>query len=215
LELFLLLLTLLFLGELLFVLLFSLSLKEWQVSIDDIEQEIAKRDKIVSSALSQQAERILTREDDVALKGSVFLTRDMLTVLVLESLSKTEINQSNFVQRSSMVRKFNSVTDTDVVELEVIVKKARLVDQLDGLENLDANLQASLIGEGFVPLEEVVFKSFAELVLDDVRPHLFLNFGNHFLFLSLWILRRFLDSFSGDECRVSDEALSLCVSFRE
>jgi len=180
------LLTLLFLGELLFVLLFSLSLEEWQVSIDNIEQEIAKRDKIVSSALGQQAERILTSEDDVALEGSVFLTSDMLTVLVLESLSKTEINQSNFVQRSSMVRKFRSVTDTDVVELEVIVNKARLVDQLDGLKKLDANLQASLIGEGFVPLEEVVFKSFAELVLDDVRPNLFLKFSHHFLFIVLW-----------------------------
>jgi len=145
----------------------------------------------------------------------VLLARDVDAVLVVESLSKPEVDHSDLVQRFSMVRELSSVTDTDVVELEVIVNKARLVDQLDGLKKLDANLQASLIGEGFVPLEEVVFKSFAELVLDDVRPHLFLNFGNHFLFLSLWILRRFLDSFGGDECRVSDEALSVCVSFRE
>ena len=116
----------------------------------------------------------------------MLLARDVVAVFVVESLSKPEVDHSDLVQRFSMVRELSSVTDTDVVELEVIVEEPRLVDQLDGVKELDANLEGCLLGEGLVPLEEVVLKSFAELVLDDVRPNLFLKFSHHLLFIVLW-----------------------------
>jgi len=67
-----------------------------------------------------------------------------------------------------VVWKLSSVSDDNVVELEIVVKEPRLMDEFDGFEQLDANLKSGLLAEGLVSLEEVVLESPSEFVLDNI-----------------------------------------------
>ena len=168
LELLLLLLSLLLFAQLLIVLLVFVSLEEWKVSVDDVNQEVAEGDQIVPSALGQQVEGVLTGEDDVALEGSMLLHLDVVAVSVVVSLGKPKVDHSDLVQGSVVIRELSSVTNDNVVQLQIVVQEARLVDHLYGVKELDANLEGGLLGESLVSLEEVVLEGPSELVLDDV-----------------------------------------------
>ena len=72
--------------------------EEWKVTIDRVEQEVAERNQIVSSALGQQVECVSAGEDDVALESALLLHWDVLAVRVVVFLSEAKINYSNFMK---------------------------------------------------------------------------------------------------------------------
>ena len=96
------------------------------------------------------------------------------------------------MQRSCVVRKLSSVSDDNVVKLEVVVKEPRLMDELDGFEKLDADLKGGLLAEGLISLEEIVLECSSEFVLDNVRPNFSLKFSDHLFLIILRFLGRFL-----------------------
>jgi hypothetical protein len=102
--------------------------KERKITIDCVKQEIAKRNEVVSSALGEQVESVLTGEDDVSFESSLFLHWDMLAVRIIVLLSKPKINDSNVMKRLCVILMFFCITDHDVVKLEIVVEEARIMD---------------------------------------------------------------------------------------
>jgi len=186
--------------------------EEWQVTVDGVKQEVAKRNEVISSALSQQIESVSTGEDDVTLESSLLLHWDMLTVRIVVFLSETEINDSDFVKGFCVVLVFLSVTDHDVVKLEIVVEEAGVMDQFQRVQKLDSNLEYGLLGEGLCSLEQVVLEGLTELILDNIRPNLSFQFFNLSLNLAGILLLYFLNQILVDwEPFVGDQKLALVV----
>ena len=70
----------------------------------------------------------------------MLLHLNVIAIGVMESLGKTEIDNSDLVQRSVVVWKLSSVANNNVVKLEIVVEEPRLVDHLDGVQQLNSNL---------------------------------------------------------------------------
>tara|TARA_B100000780_G_C21057327_1_gene424843 strand:+ start:416 stop:967 length:552 start_codon:yes stop_codon:yes gene_type:complete len=136
----------------------------------------------------------------------------MLTVRIVVFLSETEINDSDFVKGFCVVLVFLSVTDHDVVKLEIVVEEAGVMDQFQRVQKLDSNLEYGLLGEGLCSLEQVVLEGLTELILDNIRPNLSFQFFNLSLNLAGILLLYFLNQILVDwEPFVGDQKLALVV----
>ena len=83
----------------------------------------------------------------------------MISVFIWEFLGKSEINYSNFMESFWVIFMFLSVTNNDVIKLKIIVEEARVVDGLQGVQELDTDLKNSFFSESFVSFKEIIFKS--------------------------------------------------------
>ena len=82
----------------------------------------------------------------------------MISVFIWEFLGKPEINYSNFMESFWVIFMFLSVTNNDVIKLKIIVEEARVVDGLQGVQELDTDLKNSFFSESFVSFKEIIFK---------------------------------------------------------
>lgn len=108
--------------------------------------------------MSFHVEGVLTGEDHVSLEKLLLLLDDVLTVWLHVLLDKAKINDSDLVKRVSNLSEVWGIADEDVVELKVVEGVTCFMDHLEGINELDAGLEYSLLGEWLVLLEQVVLE---------------------------------------------------------
>ena len=89
----------------------------------------------------------------------------MLSIFVQIFLAEPKVYQSDFVKIFVVVS-----AHQDVVWLEIVEEVATIVESLDTLDQLKAYLYGCLFCEDAVV--EVVFQSFSQFFLDNIRPNL-------------------------------------------
>lgn len=140
---------------------------EGQCAVQHVYHEVAKRDEVVSAAEGPEIERVYRRKDEVALEQLLVFLLHVLALWVKVLFGDAEVDQVDVVQLLIV-----AVTDENVVGLEVVEQVATLMNGLDLLQNLDANLHGALLGKGLAPDREVVLESFPEPLLHYIGPNL-------------------------------------------
>lgn len=77
------------------------------------------------------------------------------------------------------------IPDQNVVQFNVVECVARVVDQLDLFQQLEANLVAAGWAEGLIARKQVTLKGLPQLLLDDVGPDLVVKGLHHFVLAQL------------------------------
>ena len=104
--------------------------EELQIAVDDVKKQVAKAHQVVAPALREQVEGILAREDHVALEVTLALLFYMLLACFIdEPLDEAKVYDTDPVLRVLIVRFVAALADEDVVQLEVVVGEAGLVDE--------------------------------------------------------------------------------------
>jgi len=83
------------------------------------------------------------------------------------------------VKRKHIICHIDGISDQNIVKLEVVEDVTTLMDELQLIKQLDANLEHCLLGEWLVPFEQVILQSVSKFLLDDVRPDLTLELSHN------------------------------------
>ena len=90
--------------------------KEREVTIDQINEQVAQTDEVVSPALREQIERVLARKNHVALKVPLLALLDVLPCgWINVPLDKAKVNYSYPVQGVFVIRLIAALADQYIV----------------------------------------------------------------------------------------------------
>ena len=148
-------------------------------------------------------------ENQVTLKESFFGSLDVLSLFIYVLYCQSKVDNLYLMQEVFVVAELRRVPDQNVVQLDVVERVACVVDQLDLLQQLQANLVTAGRREGLVTREQVALQGLSQLFLNDVGPDLVVK-GLHHLVLAQ--LGEVLDV---PELSVEDEGLALGVGLNE
>lgn len=105
--------------------------KEYEVAIDQVQEEVNQRNQVVSPAQSVQLKSVLAGKNQVALEQLLLLFWNMGSVWLDIFFRKPKINDLDFMQAIFVAWQLLGVADHDIVELEVIVVVPCLMNNLE------------------------------------------------------------------------------------
>ena len=102
-----------------------------------IHQQVAKTEQVVLSTCRFEVELIRGREYQISSKNLSILLRKVVLTLIPVSGSEPKINKSYLLQGIDWSE---LVSDHDIVQFQIVICKAWVVDLLENLKHLNADL---------------------------------------------------------------------------